>query len=245
MKKVYLLLLPIAAMTLVGCRGGRGGRGGGSDSTPAGQSTSQGGGGGGGGASTSQGGSGGGGTTGGGAASTSQGGGGGGGSEHSLPWLLDSADVYDESRSGYAGYTDDYDFAGTTVSLENTMVTNNPAGDSHTGSTTQTAFQFCKTGHAKYDPGVLTVSKVKPATVEVKAIVEKSHTWGSNQIGTVTFGGSSVTVPGTSSSVVSDYDANWNIHTVTLTVNASTAGDFVINNTGAFAFYIISLEFKA
>ena len=152
--------------------------------------------------------------------------------------------MLDPSAKGYAGYEGDHDVDGTNINFVSVMVNDNPAGDSHTAESRLSVFQF--SGSASRDKGLMTISKIQAVkTVEVKALVKSSYTWNANQIGTITFGGTKVTVPGTSESETSEYDSGWNIHTVTLNVNASSEGDFVINNTNGFAFYIISLDFKA
>lgn len=167
------------------------------------------------------------------------------GQAHDVPWLLDAQnDLYDPNASGYAGYEGDHVIDGTVINFHDVMITNNPAGDDHTGEKNGYAIQF--SGPKSRDPGVMTISSIKAVgSIEAKVLIKKDYSWSASQIGTLTFGNGAITVPGTSTSVVSDYDANWNLHTVEIPVNATAEGDFVIRNTGNFAFYIVSLHFKA
>lgn len=166
------------------------------------------------------------------------------GQAHDVPWLLEAESMYDPNSKGYAAYEGDHAVEGTNINFHDVLITDNPAGDSHTGSEKAYAFQF--SGSKSRDPGVMTISSIKAVgSIEAKILIEKSHEWSATQIGTLTFGNGAITVPGTSTSVVSDYDANWNLHTVEIPVNATAEGDFVISNTNIFAFYIVSLHFKA
>ena len=167
------------------------------------------------------------------------------GQAHDVPWLLDAQnDLYDPNASGYAGYEGDHNVDGTVINFHDVMITNNPAGDEHTGEKNGYAIQF--SGPKSRDPGVMTISSIKAVgSIEAKVLIKNTYEWSATQIGTLTFGNGAITVPGTSTSVVSDYDANWNLHTVEIPVNATAEGDFVIKNTGNFAFYIVSLHFKA
>lgn len=227
----------MAAMVLVGCRGGRGGKTSaapsGTSAAPSGQTTNPG-------PSPTTGG----GTTTGAPQPTATSVAPTPGSAHAVPWNFTAESMFNEGSSGYAAYEGDHDVSGTNVNFHDVMINDNPAGDSHTASTRQCVFQF--SGPKSRDPGIMTISKVAAfSSVEVKVLIEKSHTWSATQIGAVSMGGTNLTVPGTSTSVVSDYDANWNLHTVNISSSVTTEGDFVINNTNKFAFYIVSLNFQA
>ena len=167
------------------------------------------------------------------------------GQAHDVPWLLDAQnDLYDPNASGYAGYEGDHNVDGTVINFHDVMITNNPAGDEHTGEKNGYAIQF--SGPKSRDPGVMTISSIKAVgSIEAKVLIKNTYEWSATQIGTLTFGNGAITVPGTSTKETSSYDANWNLHTVEIPVNATAEGDFVIRNTGNFAFYIVSLHFKA
>ena len=167
------------------------------------------------------------------------------GQAHDVPWLLDAQnDLYDPNASGYAGYEGDHVIDGTVINFHDVMITNNPAGDEHTGEKNGYAIQF--SGPKSRDPGVMTISSIKAVgSIEAKVLIKNTYEWSASQIGTLTFGNGAITVPGTSTKETSTYDANWNLHTVEIPVNATAEGDFVIRNTGNFAFYIVSLHFKA
>lgn len=235
MKKSLLVLLPLMTLALVGCRG-RGGRGGRSSaSNPSGQTTQ-----------TQPSGT---------SGATTSGGGGPStptqtsqapveGAEHALPWNCKAEDYFDESRgSGYNAYEGNTDADGTIINFHNAYINDDPGSlkidkKAH-------AFQLAKSNHEKYPKGVLTISKVKPSKVTVKVLLKSDYTWSSTQIGTVTFGSKTLTVPGTSTSVAVEGYTGWNLHTVTLDVNATQADNFVVTNTGTFAFYIAAFEFAA
>ena len=166
------------------------------------------------------------------------------GQAHDVPWLLEAESMYDPNSKGYAAYEGDHAVEGTNINFHDVMITDNPAGDSHTGSERAYAFQF--SGPSSRDPGVMTISSIKAVgSIEAKVLIKNTYEWSASQIGTLTFGNGAITVPGTSTNETSSYDANWNLHTVEIPVNATAEGDFVIRNTGQFAFYIVSLHFKA
>ena len=106
--------------------------------------------------------------------------------------------------------------------------------------------QFAKVGHAKAaEGGTLLVKSIQASKVIVQAFIKTSYSWNASQLGTVTMGGSAVTVPSTSTTETTEYNSEWQTHNVTLDLNGSGAADFSINNSNSFAIYIASINFYA
>lgn len=235
--KKSLILLPIAAMLISGCSLLPSKKGKSSSSSNTQQS--------------------GGGSQGTGVVPVTPGGGGGGGgvtpeegASHTLPWELKASDLYDSSKKSYADYEGVYNFDGTKVTFQNAVMVN--ADPASTDSKQLHVIQLRKDDTANSKPkGILTVSKVRPTTVVITALLGTNpntgakYTWSSSQIGTVKFNGTAVTVPSSSTATDAGYATDWMLHTVTLNVNATTDGDFVIDNTSGHVVYITSINFKA
>ncbi len=144
--------------------------------------------------------------------------------------------------SGYANSAGTKKIGNYNVVTEGFQVNDDP-GD--VNGNTINVFQLCKAGDSRCTAGgSITVKNIKAGRVRARVLVKSNYSWGSNQIGTVTFGGNAVTVPSSSTSEVSQYSTDWKVHTVELNTNSTTTADFKVHNTGnKFVFYIIQLDF--
>ena len=161
----------------------------------------------------------------------------------SLIGAVKGVDMKDLAFKGYDACKGDHTTGGFTVNFNGAVQINGDVA-SLKNNTNLYVIQFAKKGHEKAaEGGTLTVKNVQPKKVIVQAFLKSSYSWGANQLGTVTMGGEAVSVPKQSTKTTTEYSSDYAIHTVTLDVNASEAGDFAINDSNNFAIYIAYIGF--
>ena len=153
--------------------------------------------------------------------------------------------MQDLAFKGYDNCAGDHTVGGYTVNFNGgVQINGDPAGKNNKDRFF--VIQWAKKGHEKAaDGGTLTVKNIQPKKVIVQAFMKTTYSWNNKQLGTVQMGGSAVTVPGTSTTETTEYSADYKIHTVTLDVNAASAGDFTINDSNNFAIYLAFVGFYA